>query len=215
MWIVYTPVASHSHSHSHQPYSSHRSPQTQQPTTDLSLREAFLELLQCYQLPWLQLGLEAVCGVEIDKVRLATGRDGQLVRLSTLSALRGVIAQRVLADPDISRRYGATGPKLVHGRAREAMLQDLRGHLLERFLCLVALLDHGKHLELLTGGLPRRPLFRAAAPHKSSAALLHEFAKLYMAGEGDLAKHLRIMGYGVGIQQTFLGASSCFLSTHD
>lgn len=149
--------------------------------------------------------------MEIDKARLATGRDGQLVRLSTLSSLRGVIAQRLLADPDISRRYGATGPKLVHGRAREAMLQDLRGHLLERFLCLVALLDHGKHLEFL----PRRPLFRAAAPHKSSAALLHEFAKLYMAGEGDLAKHLRIMGYGVGIQQTLLGAPSCFLSTHD
>jgi hypothetical protein len=173
---------------------------------DLSLREAFHELLLSYQLPWLQLGLEVVLGVEVAKARLATGRDGQLVRLSTVRALRGLITQHVLGDPDISQRYGAqtsagSGRILVHGRAREAMLQELRAHLLERFLCLVALLDQAKRLEVL----PRRhPLFKPAAAVKSSAEVLHEFARLYMAGEGNLAKHLGSMGYQVAHKQIYL-----------
>lgn len=168
---------------------------------DLSLRESFVELLLSYQLPWLQLGLEVVLGVEVQKARLATGRDGQLLRLSTLSTLRQLIVQRLLNDPEISQRYGATGTKLVHGRAREAMVADLRAHLLEHFLCLVALLDHSKHLEVLP---LRRPLFKPAAAVKSSQEVLFEFAKAYMAGEGNLAKHLAALGYAVGHKQTYL-----------
>lgn len=175
---------------------------------DLILRDAFVELLLSYQLPWLQLGLEVVLGVkvvlgvEVHKARLATGRDGQLVRLSTLSTLKTLIAQRMLADPAISQRYGTTGTRLAQGRAREAMLQKLRAHLLERFLCLVALLDHAKHLEVLPR---RRPLFRPSAAVKSSAEVLIEFAKAYMASEGNLAKHLASLGYRVRLAYYWAG----------
>lgn len=161
-----------------------------------------MELLLSYQLPWLQLGLEVVLGVEVHKARLATGRDGQLVRLSTLTTLKNLIAQRMLADPGISQRFGTTGTRLVQGRAREAMLQELRAHLLERFLCLVALLDHAKHLEVLPR---RRPLFRPSAAVKSSADVLIEFAKALLAGEGNLAKHLASLGYRVRLAYNWAG----------
>jgi hypothetical protein len=133
---------------------------------DLSLREAFVELLLSYQLPWLQLGLEVVLGVEVHKTRIATGRDGQLLRLSTLGALKALIAQRVLSDPGVCQRYGGSSARVVHGRAREAMQLELRALLIERFLCLVALLDEAKRMEVLPR---RRPLFKSSAAVKSSA----------------------------------------------
>jgi hypothetical protein len=60
---------------------------------DLNLREEFIGLLHSYQLPWLQVGLEVVLGVEITKVRLARGRDGQMLRLPTRDILRKLIVQ--------------------------------------------------------------------------------------------------------------------------
>lgn len=58
---------------------------------DLNLREAFIELLFSYQLPWLQLGLEVVLG--IDEICKTAKKDGQLVRLSTAHVLRKLIVQ--------------------------------------------------------------------------------------------------------------------------
>jgi hypothetical protein len=69
--------------------------------TDLNLREAFVDLLLSYQSPWLQLGLEVLLGVQVERVRISKGRDGQLLRLSTPAALRKLIVQ-VRGDAVIS-----------------------------------------------------------------------------------------------------------------
>lgn len=158
---------------------------------DLSLREAFLELLLSYNLPWLRIGLEVLLKTDIATARLVKSRDGQLIRV------RKLIVTRILSDPTIAKAYaGRPSPKV-----REAMKVELCAHTLERFLSLVILLDQAKRMGLL----PRRcPLFKSTARIKSSAAILHSFAKEYMAGEGNLARHLLGLGYGVEIQQQYL-----------
>jgi len=164
---------------------------------DLSLREAFLELLLSYQLPWLQVGLEVLLDTEIATARLVKARDGQLIRVPALSVVRKLIVTQILSDPTIAKAYaGRPSPK-----AREAMKVELRAHTMERFLSLVVLLDQAKRMEILPR---RRPLFKPTAGIKSSAAMLHSFAKDYMAGEGNLARHLLRLGYGVEIQQQYL-----------
>ena len=158
---------------------------------DLSLREAFLELLLSYNLPWLRVGLEVLLNTDIATARLVKSRDGQLIRV------RKLIVMRILSDPTIVKAYaGRPNPKV-----RDAMKVELRAHTLERFLSLVVLMDQAKRM----GVLPRRcPLFKNTAGIKSSAAMLHSFAKEYMAGEGNLARHLLGLGYGVEIQQQYL-----------
>lgn len=164
---------------------------------DLSLREAFLELLLSYQLPWLQVGLEVLLGTEIATARYVKARDGQLIRVPALSVVKKLIVTHILSDPIIVKAYsGRPSPKV-----REAMKVELRAHTVERFLSLVVLLDQAKRMEILPR---RRPLFKATAGIKSSAAMLHTFAKEYMAGEGNLARHLLGLGYGVEIQQQYL-----------
>lgn len=64
---------------------------------DLNLREAFIELLFSYQLPWLQLGLEVVLG--IDEICKTAKKDGQLIRLSTAHVLRKLIVQVRIRSP--------------------------------------------------------------------------------------------------------------------
>lgn len=164
---------------------------------DLSLREAFLELLLSYQLPWLQVGLEVLLDTEIATARLVKARDGQLIRVPALSAVRKLIVTQILSDPTIVKAYAG---RPSH-KGREAMKVELRAHTMERFLSLVVLLDQAKRMEILPR---RRPLFKPTAAIKSSAAMLHSFAKEYMAGEGNLARHLLGLGYGVEIQQHYL-----------
>jgi hypothetical protein len=164
---------------------------------DLSLREAFLELLLSYQRPWLQIALEVLLDTEIATARLVKARDGQLIRVPALSVVRKLIVTQILSDPTIAKAYAG---RPSH-KGREAMKIELRAHTMERFLSLVVLLDQAKRMEILPR---RRPLFKPTAGIKSSAAMLHTFAKEYMAGEGNLAKHLLGLGYGVEIQQHYL-----------
>jgi len=168
----------------------------QDPRIDIGLRESFLELLLSYHMAWLQVGLEVMLNTRIANVRVIRTRDGEVFRIAGLNEVRKLIVSRILNDPVIQERAGQTNSK-----KRDSLRSVLQAHTIERFLTLVILLDRAKRME----AFPRRtPLFNATAAVKSSAEMLYSFAKDYMASEGNLARHLLGLGYGVEIQQRYL-----------
>ncbi|KAK2703351.1 hypothetical protein QYM36_018144 [Artemia franciscana] len=150
---------------------------------DFGLKTTFTQLLLNYNLFWLRLGLETIFGEVVN------------VQKDVHSSLKKFILERLLADPNLKEEYAHPSvPSLFRPGYEEAT----RFHTLTKFFYLVYFLDLAKEKRLVK----HDPcLFVKSANIKKSSDILTAFSRDFLAGEGDVVKHLRAYGYKVNHEQ--------------
>lgn len=154
---------------------------------DLGLKGKILKMILSYNTLWLRIGLEVVYG---EVIPLHSNDD--------LSNLTKFVMQRLLANPDIAKKYShPTVPNLFKPGYEDAVAKFI----LKKFLLLIVFLDHVKEKRLID----HDPcLFRKDAEFKTTRDILLRFSCDYLKGEGDLTKHLSYLGVKVTQCQTAL-----------
>eukprot|EP00090_Calanus_glacialis_P044436 TRINITY_DN7927_c0_g1_i1.p1 TRINITY_DN7927_c0_g1~~TRINITY_DN7927_c0_g1_i1.p1 ORF type:complete len:1819 (-),score=663.72 TRINITY_DN7927_c0_g1_i1:83-5539(-) len=156
-------------------------------TKDVGMKQALLKIILSYNPLWLRIGLETVYG--------------ELLPVSTNSDLLGLsrfLVIRLLSNPDILAEYAH--PTVPHSY-RDGHQEALNRFALKKFLELVYFLDIAKETRLIR----HNPcLFCPDSQFKTSRDVLLTFSKDYLAGEGDVTKHMAYMGYIVNHKQTKL-----------
>ena len=154
---------------------------------DVGMKQAILSLILSYNPLWLRIGLETVYG-EL----LPVHGNSDLLGLSRF------LVTRLLSCPDILAEFAH--PTVPHSY-REGHQDALNKFTLKKFLELVYFLDTAK-----VGRLIRHNpcLFCPDSKVKSSRDILLAFSRDYLAGEGDILKHLSYLGYEVTHKQTAL-----------
>nr|CAD7400031.1 unnamed protein product [Timema poppensis] len=154
---------------------------------DVGLKRHVLELLLSYNPLWLRLGLEAVYG---ETIPLHSNSD--MVGLATF------IKNRLLSNPNIVRTHSHPSIRHIFTQGYEEAMHNFT---LEKFLYLVFFLDQAKTRKLIA----HDPcLFCKNSNFKSSKKMLLEFSREFLAGMGNIIKHLGSLGYHVSHEQTFL-----------
>ena len=173
---------------------------------DVGIQEALLGLVGSYHPMWLRVGLETVYGevIEIDNNEQQHVLKGGAASSSSSSArhgargvLRRFLKKRFLHDDEIAERYSIT----KHGTFGAEYANEMGTFTLSRFLRLVYLLDVAKQRNILDNG---PCLFLADGEVKSSRDMVLAFSKEYLSGEGDVTRHLGMLGYRVTYVQKLL-----------
>ncbi|XP_063422495.1 abnormal spindle-like microcephaly-associated protein homolog [Mytilus trossulus] len=152
---------------------------------DLGLKQAILDMLLSFNPLWLRIGLETTFGEMI-----MIQNNGDVIGLSRF------IITRVLGNPDVACEF--SHPSVPHLYSR-GYAEAISRHLLKKFLILVFFLDHAKSNRLV----PQDPcLFCKDAEYKTCKTMLIEFSRDYLAGEGDITRHLGYLGYQIKHTQT-------------
>lgn len=167
---------------------------------DLGLQEQLFNLIFSYEMPWIRLGLEIVFG-EIISLH-SNARSGAFPCKSSCTkwknAIKTFVLERLLANPDLVAQY--TKQQLLCAAYDKKLRIQTRQHTLKKFLALVVLLDCAKKNVILS--LPT--LFVRTAPVKSSKDIILTFSREIMRGEGDVMRHLGLLGYHVTFAQSFI-----------
>jgi abnormal spindle-like microcephaly-associated protein len=133
------------------------------------------------------VGLEAVCGTMMEPAAA-----------SNAGCLADYIAKQLLFNDAMAAEYKHPS---VPNCYKDGFEEANKVATVKRFLRLVLVLDHAKEEEVLDG---RPCLFNELAEHKESKAILGAFCKEVLKGEGDFSKHLSMLNYSVGQEQTKL-----------
>ncbi|TRY62673.1 hypothetical protein TCAL_08689 [Tigriopus californicus] len=151
---------------------------------DVGMKKSFLELLLSYNPLWLKIGLETIYG------ELLTFTASDAIGLSQF------ILTRMLSNPDIQTQFAH--PHVPHhfGPGYE---EALKQYTLKKFLQVVFFLDQAKSHRLIK----HDPcLFCKDSKVKMSKDILVQFSRDFLAGEGDVIKHLAYLGFLVNHKQT-------------
>uniref|UniRef100_A0A2K5DAF1 Assembly factor for spindle microtubules n=1 Tax=Aotus nancymaae TaxID=37293 RepID=A0A2K5DAF1_AOTNA len=152
---------------------------------DVGERQKVLNWLLSYNPLWLRIGLETIYG--------------ELISLEDNSDVTGLavfILNRLLWNPDIAAEYRhPTVPHLYRDGHEEALSKFT----LKKLLLLVCFLDYAKISRLID----HDPcLFCKDAEFKASKEILLAFSRDFLSGEGDLSRHLGLLGLPVNHVQT-------------
>nr|XP_017822011.3 abnormal spindle-like microcephaly-associated protein isoform X2 [Callithrix jacchus] len=152
---------------------------------DVGERQKVLNWLLSYNPLWLRIGLETVYG--------------ELISLEDNSDVTGLavfILNRLLWNPDIAAEYRhPTVPHLYRDGHEEALSKFT----LKKLLLLVCFLDYAKISRLID----HDPcLFCKDAEFKASKEILLAFSRDFLSGQGDLSRHLGLLGLPVNHVQT-------------
>ena len=115
-------------------------------------------------------------------------------RKTKRSTLKVFLKERLLQDPETTERFKATKLGAFGKEYAIAVAQKT----LQRFLTIVLFLDRAKQNHVLENG---PCLFNKSAKIKSSKTMLIDFAKKFLSGEGDIIRHLGLLGYEVKHKQ--------------
>ncbi|XP_031240091.1 abnormal spindle-like microcephaly-associated protein isoform X2 [Mastomys coucha] len=152
---------------------------------DIGQRQKVLNWLLSYNPLWLRIGLETVFGELIP-----------LTDNSDVTGLAMFILNRLLWNPDIAAEYRHPTVPLLFRDGHEAALSKFT---LKKLLLLICFLDHAKISRLID----HDPcLFCKDAEFKASKELLLAFSRDFLSGEGDLSRHLSLLGLPVSHVQT-------------
>ncbi|XP_034369003.1 LOW QUALITY PROTEIN: abnormal spindle-like microcephaly-associated protein [Arvicanthis niloticus] len=152
---------------------------------DIGQRQKVLSWLLSYNPLWLRIGLETVFG---ELIPLADNSD--------TTGLAMFILNRLLWNPDIAAEYRHPSVPLLFRDGHEAALSKFT---LKKLLLLICFLDHAKISRLID----HDPcLFCKDAEFKASKELLLAFSRDFLSGEGDLSRHLSLLGLPVSHVQT-------------
>uniref|UniRef100_A0A8C6D458 Calponin-homology (CH) domain-containing protein n=1 Tax=Moschus moschiferus TaxID=68415 RepID=A0A8C6D458_MOSMO len=147
---------------------------------DVGERQKVLNWLLSYNPLWLRIGLETVYG--------------ELVPLEDNSDVTGLamfILNRLLWNSDIAAEY--RHPSVPH-LYRDGHEEALSRFTLKKLLLLVCFLDYAKISRLID----HDPcLFCKDAEFKASKEILLAFSRDFLGGEGDLSRHLSLLGFPV------------------
>ncbi len=161
---------------------------------DLGLHEALFGILFSYDLHWLCLALEVVFQCALPKMHKSMHRNQQ----RTKNMVKTYVQDHLLSSASISAQFPKQSALF---QSQEKRLRGLlRDHLVVKFLSLVLLLDSGRCANLL----PVTTLFVRESIYKSSKDVLTSFCRCFMRGEGDLVRHLALIGYKVRFTQVFV-----------
>ncbi|XP_075844260.1 abnormal spindle-like microcephaly-associated protein [Microtus pennsylvanicus] len=154
---------------------------------DIGQRQKVLNWLLSYNPLWLRIGLETVYG---ELIPLADNSD--------VTGLAVFILNRLLWNPDIAAEYRHPSVPLLFRDGHEAALSKFT---LKKLLLLICFLDYAKISRLID----HDPcLFCKDAEFKASKELLLAFSRDFLSGEGDLSRHLSLLGLPVSHVQTAL-----------
>ena len=155
---------------------------------DVGMKKGFLEILLSYNPLWLKIGLETVYG---EVLSFARGVD-DIVGMSQF------IVTRMLSNPDILSQFAhPTVPHHYSSGCGEALKQFT----LKKFMQLVYFLDQAKLHRIIK----HNPcLFHKDSKTKQSKDLVIAFSRDFLAGEGDVVKHLAYLGFNLTHKQTAL-----------
>lgn len=106
--------------------------------------------------------------------------------------------KNLISPTDVIADYKSTISHPLNLTNDPGLKQVMTRFFLKRFLMLVLVLDRVKVQGILPGD---PPLFSSSSAHKSSAALLCAFSAKVLSGEGDILKHLALLGYSVSVIQ--------------
>ncbi|KAI5929237.1 Abnormal spindle-like microcephaly-associated protein [Manis javanica] len=152
---------------------------------DVGERQKVMNWLLSYNPLWLRIGLETIYG--------------ELIYLEDNSDVMGLavfILNRLLWNPDIAAEY--RHPSIPH-LYRDGHEEALSKFTLKKLLLLVCFLDHAKISRLID----HDPcLFCKDAEFKTSKEILLAFSRDFLSGEGDLSRHLSLLGLPVNHGQT-------------
>ncbi|CAH6787707.1 Aspm [Phodopus roborovskii] len=152
---------------------------------DIGERQKVLNWLLSYNPLWLRIGLETVYG---ELIPLADNSD--------VTGLAMFILNRLLWSPDLAAEYRHPAVPLLFRDGHEAALSKFT---LKKLLLLVCFLDYAKISRLID----HDPcLFCKDAEFKASKELLLAFSRDFLSGEGDLSRHLSLLGLPVSHMQT-------------
>nr|XP_005897280.1 PREDICTED: abnormal spindle-like microcephaly-associated protein isoform X3 [Bos mutus] len=147
---------------------------------DVGERQKVLNWLLSYNPLWLRIGLETIYG--------------ELVPLEDNSDVTGLamfILNRLLWNPDIAAEY--RHPSVPH-LYRDGHEEALSKFTLKKLLLLICFLDYAKISRLID----HDPcLFCKDAEFKASKEILLAFSRDFLGGEGDLSRHLSLLGFPV------------------
>uniref|UniRef100_A0A8C8YKI1 Assembly factor for spindle microtubules n=1 Tax=Prolemur simus TaxID=1328070 RepID=A0A8C8YKI1_PROSS len=152
---------------------------------DVGERQKVLNWLLSYNPLWLRIGLETIYG--------------ELIPLEDNSDVTGLavfILNRLLWNPVTAAEYRhPTVPHLYRDGHEEALSKFT----LKKLLLLVCFLDYAKISRLID----HDPcLFCKDAEFKASKEILLAFSRDFLSGEGDLSRHLSLLGLPVNHVQT-------------
>jgi hypothetical protein len=167
---------------------------------DLGLQEELFGLLFSYEMPWMRLCLEIVFG-EIISIHSAAKYMAYPCKSNCpkwKTAIKTFVMERMLSSQDLVAQY--TKQQLLCVSHEKKLRTQTRQHLLKKFLAVILLLDTAKRENVLK--LPT--LFVRTAVVKSSKEVILTFSREIMRGEGDVIRHLGLLGYGVSFAQTFI-----------
>ena len=142
---------------------------------DVRLRDEFRVAVSSYATFWLRAAVDTVVGARATDA-IARGSNDE----------RAALVEALMRDEELEREFDAG-----RGRRAEGYLEALSGTVLKRALLLAFLLDRAQ------AGLPVNTplLFRRDAPCKSSADVVRAALQASCHGEGDVLRHLALMGY--------------------
>ena len=168
-------------------------------TSDLGLQEQILNHMFSYELPWLRLGLEVVFG----KVIYLPMKYGNLKCASSClkwkSAIKNFIYENMFTNYEITSKF--TKQMLLKASAEKLMKSQLRKWFLKKYLGIVLIVDIARVNRIFS--MPTVFVTNSATGVKSSKSMLLAFCKSFLKGEGDVLRHLGIMGYIVLFEQSF------------
>lgn len=154
---------------------------------DVGMKKKFLMLILNYNPLWLRIGLETVFGRIIPMSEAA-----DYVTISKF------IIRDFLNNPDILSMFAH--PTVPHHYS-EGYEIKLKQFILKKFFNLVLFLDHAKKFKMIR----HNPcLFNKDSPIKLSRDMITSFSRDFLAGEGDVIKHLGYLGFKVDHKQTHL-----------
>ena len=176
---------------------------------DLGLQEELFALIFSYEMPWVRLGLEIVFG-EIISIHTTHHKSTSTSSSHNTSfpcksgctkwrsVIKSFVLDRMFANDDITAQF--TKQQLLCASHGKKLKEQLRQHLLKKFLSLTLLLDAARGQALL----PLPTLFLANAPVKSSKDVILAISRNTLRGEGDVLRHLTLLGYTVSFAQSYI-----------
>jgi abnormal spindle-like microcephaly-associated protein len=171
---------------------------------DVGMQESLLQILFSYEYPWLRIGLEIVFG-KIISLQKNKNKNSVVEGMPCMSGcskwkntLKSFIFENLFTTNDITDQF--CKQKLLYVAQEKKMKEMLRKHMLQKFLILVLFLDRARTSYLL----PKSTLFCRESLYKSSKDIVAAFCRYFLRGEGDIIRHLSLLGYNLNFSQTYV-----------
>jgi abnormal spindle-like microcephaly-associated protein len=167
---------------------------------DLGLQDSLFNILFSYELPWIRLGLETVF-CEIISISLPFSAHKSSQRGSTLPCRTGCAKWKSAIKTFVQQRMFSSDTLTMQSHTHDQDITILtHQQILKKFLSLVLFLDAAKTRKILNFST----LFVREGGIKSSKDAVFAFYKGLMRGQGDVMKHLGLVGYCLVYTQSYV-----------